>query len=106
MLDYDEYFDNVKFIASWYGEHHQLNKLQEELGESVTALSRFTADRSSKHLGELAEELADVLVLLDQLRFLIPGLARGMNYYRHAKARRQIKRIAEEIGGENGRMDE
>ena len=27
-------------------------------------------------------------------------------HYRHAKARRQIKRIAEEIGGENGRMDE
>ena len=42
----------------------------------------------------------------DQLRFLMPGLARGMNHYRHAKARRQIKRIAEEIGGENGRMDE
>lgn len=99
MLDDDEYFDNVRTIANWYGEHHQLNKLQEELGESVTALSRFTADRSLKHLGELAEELADVLVLLDQLRFLIPGLARWMNYYRHAKARRQIKRIAEEIGG-------
>lgn len=70
MLNDDEYFDNVKTIALWYGESHQLNKLQEELGESVTALSRFTADRSLKHLGELAEELADVLVLLDQLRFL------------------------------------
>ncbi len=55
MLDNDEYFDNVKTIALWYGESHQLNKLQEELGESVTALSRFTADRSLMHLGELAE---------------------------------------------------
>ena len=46
MLGNDEYFDNVKTIALWYGKSHQLNKLQEELGESVTALSRFTADRS------------------------------------------------------------
>lgn len=101
MLDNDEYFDNVKTIALWYGKSHQLNKLQEELGESVTALSRFTADRSLKHLGELAEELADVLVLLDQLRFLMPGLERGMDYYRYAKARRQIKRIQEEIINES-----
>lgn len=85
MLGNDEYFDNVKTIALWYGKSHQLNKLQEELSESVTALSRFTADRSLKHLGELAEELADVLVLLDQLRFLMPGLERGMDYsQRHA----------------------
>ena len=101
MLGNDEYFDNVKTIALWYGKSHQLNKLQEELGESVTALSRFTADRSLKHLGELAEELADVLVLLDPLRFLMPGLERGMDYYRHAKARRQIKRIQEEIINED-----
>ena len=47
MLDNDEYFDNVKTIALRYGKSHQLNKLQEELGESVTALSRFTADRST-----------------------------------------------------------
>lgn len=37
----------------------------------------------------------------DQLRFLMPGLAIGMNYYRHAKARRQIKRIQEEIINED-----
>lgn len=32
MLGNDEYFDNVKTIALWYGKSHQLNKLQEELG--------------------------------------------------------------------------
>ena len=30
MLGNDEYFDNVKTIALWYGKSHQLNKLQEE----------------------------------------------------------------------------
>lgn len=31
----------------------------------------------------------------------MPGLERGMDYYRHAKARRQIKRIQEEIINED-----
>lgn len=102
MLNHEQYFENIKTIALYYGESHQLNKLIEELGESVTALSRFTADRSSKHLGELTEELADVIVLIDQLRMLMPDLARGIDHYRRAKALRQLKRIIEEENAQKG----
>ena len=40
------YLAGIAIIAANYGEDHQLNKLLEELGEAVTAVSRFTSENS------------------------------------------------------------
>lgn len=90
------YLAGIAIIAANYGEDHQLNKLLEELGEAVTAVSRFTSERTSERLGELSAELADVLVLVDQLASFYPDLPRGIDAYRKAKVQRQFKRIEEE----------
>ena len=90
------YLAGIAIIAANYGEDHQLNKLLEELGEAVTAVSRFTSERTSERLGELSAELADVLVLVDQLASFYPDLPRGIDAYRKAKVQRQHKRIEEE----------
>ena len=90
------YLAGIAIIAANYGEDHQLNKLLEELGEAVTAVSRFTSERTSERLGELSAELADVLVLVDQLASFYPDLPRGIDAYRKAKVQRQLKRIEEE----------
>lgn len=91
------YLAGIAIIAANYGEDHQLNKLLEELGEAVTAVSRFTSERTSERLGELSSaELADVLVLVDQLASFYPDLPRGIDAYRKAKVQRQLKRIEEE----------
>lgn len=79
------YLAGIAIIAANYGEDHQLNKLLEELGEAVTAVSRFTSERTSERLGELSAELADVLVLVDQLASFYPDLPRGIDAYRKAK---------------------
>ena len=86
------YLAGIAIIAANYGEDHQLNKLLEELGEAVTAVSRFTSERTSERLGELSAELADVL----QLASFYPDLPRGIDAYRKAKVQRQLKRIEEE----------
>lgn len=36
------YLAGIAIIAANYGEDHQLNKLLEELGEAVTAVSRLS----------------------------------------------------------------
>ena len=90
------YLAGIAIIAANYGEDHQLNKLLEELGEAVTAVSRFTSERTSERLGELSAELADVLVLVDQLASFYPDLPRGIDAYRKAKVQHQLKRIEEE----------
>lgn len=87
------YEENVRAIARHYGAGHQLQKTQEELGEAMTALSRFILEPTTGNLGELSEELADVVVMIDQLRLFYPDLARGMDYCKKAKAIRQIQRI-------------
>lgn len=92
----NKYLTGIAIIAANYGEDHQLNKMQEELGEAVTALSRFTAERTPVRLGELTAELADVLVMIDQLASFYPDLPRGIDAYRKAKVQRQLKRIEEE----------
>ncbi len=93
---HNTYLAGIAIIAANYGEDHQLNKLLEELGEAVTAVSRFTSERTSERLGELSAELADVLVLVDQLASFYPDLPRGIDAYRKAKVQRQLKRIEEE----------
>ena len=92
----NKYLAGIAIIAAHSGEDHQLNKMQEELGEAVTALSRFTNERTTERLGELSAELADVLVLIDQLASFYPDLPRGIDAYRKAKVQRQLKRIEEE----------
>ena len=84
------YLAGIAIIAANYGEDHQLNKLLEELGEAVTAVSRFTSERTSERLGELSAELADVLVLVDQLASFYPDLPRGIDAYRKAKVQRHL----------------
>ena len=57
-----KYFDNLKKIFVHYGMAHQLNKLTEEIGELLLAISK-------KKKKNIVEEMADVLVILDQFRF-------------------------------------
>lgn len=54
-----------------FGVDHQIDKAIEELGELITALSRRRLDRSNRQ--DIAEEIADVLIMANQLRIIYGG---------------------------------
>ena len=91
--------DKIQAIANHYGLQHQLNKSVEELIELVQAiqdysfkLGMYDDEVSTEHV---AEEIADVTIMLDQLRYLLE-CEETVNLYRETKVNRQIGRIAEE----------
>ena len=53
-----------------FGELNQLDKAQEELGELITALARWRANRSVENAIAVIDEIADVMIIADQLREL------------------------------------
>ena len=57
-------------LEKW-GAESQLNMLVEECGELVAAVNRFRRDRVS--LTGLLEEIADVEIMLEQMRLIFDG---------------------------------
>ncbi len=52
-----------------YGVEKQLNKVQEELGELITAISKW---RNDKHtINGLIDEIADVEIMVNQLGLIL-----------------------------------
>ncbi|MEE0264983.1 MAG: hypothetical protein UD936_05085, partial [Acutalibacteraceae bacterium] len=80
-------------IFSYYGEDHQLIKLKEELTELYEAVERYQDDKSEANLIHLAEEMADVRIMLRQLRAIVGD---KVDEFVHFKLDRQLKRIAAE----------
>jgi NTP pyrophosphatase (non-canonical NTP hydrolase) len=54
-----------------FGVDHQIDKAIEECGELVTALARRRLERS--HREDIAEEIADVIIMMGQLRIIFGG---------------------------------
>ncbi len=71
------------------GLANRLNILQEELGEAVAAVSHFRRGRLNAQ-SELAEELADVLVVIATL---LPQFEPDIMYWVHAKFERLNDRL-------------
>lgn len=89
MNEYDKYLTNIDKIYNHYGYDRQLNKLVEEIGELLIAISK-------KDEFNIREEMADVSLLLDQFRrHSAYGAFQQIQY---AKALRQVDRI--EAGNE------
>ena len=103
--------DKIIKIAEFYGASHQHKKLIEELGElsrAVNELERWwdktveTGDRERiktqyyrKLLNHVAEEMADVRIMIDQIEYLA-RLEDETAKQREFKLDRQLKRIAKE----------
>ena len=91
-LVYDD-FENEALSAaiSHYGRDHQLLKLLEELGElsrEVTKLLLCEGD-----MEHLAEEMADVTILMNQLRMMLPYPYDKETAFFHEKCVRLLERI-------------
>lgn len=58
-----------------FGEHAQMRQLQEECGELIVAVSKYFrasgADQAMVATENLAEEIADVLIMCEQMKFVL-----------------------------------
>lgn len=77
-----------------FGEESQMLMVIEEMSELAKEISkRFRGENNNDHI---AEEIADVEIMLDQLK-LITGTAHKAEWYRDQKLKRLEKRIDQYI---------
>ena len=72
-------------IANYYGLKNQISKSIEELAELIRALATGTS-------GEVVEEIADVEIMVYQLKYLY-GIETAVGEAIEQKLKRQMKRI-------------
>ena len=84
--------DELKYIANHYGKEHQLEKCKEELNELIEAID-------SKDEESVKEEIADVEIMINQVKYLMCA-ERLVELYKDYKIQRQLIRIAKEQGHE------
>lgn len=77
---------DLKYIADHYGLEHQLGKCKEELNELIEALG----SSSDTHL---AEEIADVEIMISQIKYLRDIPTKRVDFVKKYKIQRQLQRI-------------
>lgn len=80
-------------VNTW-GEATQLDQLQEECGELVTAISHHRRARPGS-VDRLAEELADVEIMAAQARIILESYGVDVDIYRW----RKLDRLREQLDG-------
>ena len=95
----------LRYIATHYGLDKQLAKTQEECAELIQAISKFKlAETSEDHVSgmqKITEEMADVLIMLNQIKFLTNN-GIGLQGMIEQKLDRKIQRIHDEMSGGTG----
>lgn len=92
-IQYTRLDARVKTIAEHYGPQHQLHKAREELLEAVEAIDAVIANPDDKAAKDhLAEELADVGIMADQVGHLCK-IRRAIRRWREFKITRQLLRM-------------
>lgn len=91
--------DDLKFIADYYltkcGAENQLNKLSEECGELIQIACKHNdvyVKYSNYSEEKLAEEIADVEILLYQVKYLLT-IRNLVKEKKKEKIERQLERI-------------
>ena len=64
-MDKNERFKLYKEAVDKWGEEAQINMLNEECGELITAVAQFRRGRTSHH--DVMTELADVFIMVEQI---------------------------------------
>ena len=86
--------DKVKKIADYYGLRNQLKQLAEECSElSVESLHYI---REGRGIERISEEIADVLIMIQQIIYLIGHGYGDIEKYAEFKLDRQLSRIERE----------
>lgn len=98
----DKQKDICHKIADHYGKNHQMLKAVEEMAELTQVIVK-TIHGDALHEWEYPGELADVLIMAEQLRYMYDnsdGVFDGrVERFIDAKLNRQLKRMEDENNG-------
>ena len=86
--------DKVKRIADYYGWNNQLKQLAEECSELSVEALHYT--REGRGIERISEEMADVLIMIQQIIYLIGYGYEDIEKYAEFKIDRQLSRIKRE----------
>lgn len=89
ILDETQTDERLKKIANHYGLDSQLDILLEECGELIQAVSKYKRTGSSN----IVEELADVEIMISQIKFLMTIPSQQIEEMKEQKIRRQLVRM-------------
>lgn len=93
--------ERIKKIAEHYGLIFQVDKLSEESAEMIAAALQMCTKQETENNGDLLRnylsELADVDIVLEQVKFLLtPNMRSYFDDVREEKIIRTLKRIGAE----------
>ena len=94
MLDWEK--QNIE-NAEHYGYEPQSNMLIEEMAELTQAISKYRRDNSKKNFDNIIEEIADVEVMLHQIKHLLGINPKYVEQIKIEKVNRTKQRISEEL---------
>lgn len=86
--------DKVKEIADHYGLKNQLRQLAEECCELSVEALHYTRERGGTE--RISEEIVDVLIMIQQVIYLLKNDTEKLEKYAEFKVNRQLDRIQRE----------
>ena len=86
--------DKVKEIADHYGLKNQLRQLAEECCELSVEALHYTRERGGTE--RISEEIVDVLIMIQQIIYLLRNDTEKLEKYAEFKVNRQLDRIQRE----------
>ena len=112
-MNQEEYQNNIIAIANHYGYDSQSRQLIEEIAELTVAINKLWrverfCDRknimdvkgfSYPEVKEIIEEIADVEIMLSQIKYLL-DCNEEVEQEKERKILRQLERMKEEVEGE------
>ena len=87
--------EKVKQIADFYGLKNQLKQLAEECCELSVEALHYTREKGGTE--RISEEIADVLIMIQQIVYLIGHGYEDIEKYAEFKLDRQLRRIDREV---------
>lgn len=89
VINKDERQGILTAAIDWYGSTHQVNMVIEEMAELTQALCKVKRAWSEEAIANIIEEMADVQIMLDQLR-LIYGQTADIETAKLARLQRRV----------------
>lgn len=93
-------------IAGYYGIEAQLRQLTEECAELIIAANKYCREASIEHKENIIEEIADVEIMTDQIKYLLNIYDIDVEEYKESKVIRQQERIRCELALHGKKQEE
>lgn len=99
--------DKISKIANCYGFSKQSRQLSEECAELIQAVNKYyrfgsskdtSTDDSNMLIQNIVEEIADVEIMLEQMKILLDISNEAVEGVKEKKVTRQLERIEREDG--------